>query len=83
MNDKLNALKEILSAENIEDAIALKKKYADLLLTPDEIEVINRHWNYLQSKDCIEKSRGDTTAYTRCSLKQISRKFSDSEKGAG
>lgn len=38
--ERLNILKEILSATTVEDAIRLKKKYKDFLVTPDEAEVI-------------------------------------------
>ena len=66
--ERLNILKEILSATTVEDAIRLKKKYKDFLVTPDEAEVINRHWSHLKQEQCIKKSKGDIPAYIQCSL---------------
>jgi len=47
---KLAALREILSTKTIEEAIAIKGKYRHLALTPDELEVIDRHLNKLKSE---------------------------------
>ncbi len=68
MSDKLVALKEILAVETVEDAITIREKYKDLLLTSDEVAMVNRHWSYLRTKSCIEKSKGDISAYMSCSL---------------
>ena len=70
-NERLNALKEILATQNIEEMIVLKKKYRDVLLTPDDVEVINRHAHYLQTKSCIERNKGDISAYAQCALNQL------------
>lgn len=67
---KLDALKEILSTKTVEEVIILKGKYRDLMLTPDELEVINRHISHLKVQRCIEESKGDIPAYIQCSINQ-------------
>lgn len=46
---KFAALREILSTKTVEEAIAVRGKYRHLTLLPDELEVIDRHFNKLKS----------------------------------
>lgn len=72
---KLDALKEILSTKTIDEAIILKGKYRDLMLTPDELEVVNRHLSHLQIQRCIDESKGDIPAYIQCSISHLKEKL--------
>lgn len=49
-NPRLDALKEILATTTVDEAIALRRKYRDVWLSPDDLEVINRHLSSLREE---------------------------------
>ncbi len=49
--ERLEALRKILATETVDEAIVLRKKYRVILLTPDDIEAIDRHLSSLQEKE--------------------------------
>lgn len=77
IDKRLEALHEILATKTIDEVIILKGKYRDVMLTPDDVEVIDRHISYLYSKQCMEESKGDIAAYAQCTLNQLKRKLGD------
>ncbi len=51
MQQRLEVLKEILATKTVDEAIALRGKYRDVGLTPDDVEVIDRHLSSLRGKE--------------------------------
>jgi len=80
-SEKLAALREILSTKTVEEAIAAHRKYRHLALTPDDLEVIDKHLNRLKSgstpRDYVTITDPGKTTFKRGEI--VSRKTFEEE----